>query len=375
MRHSTWRTLFSALAAAAAIPAVAWAGPPAPLLTAIDPLTGAPYEWQYTAANVDPALALSPGSPTVVVGTIDSGAAAIPDLAGKIDSRWTVSPKGKVTRDTRGNDYVGHGTAVASLIAANGFGMAGFGGATHVIAMRLPTMTGAAVAAALLKLDKLGVRIVNMSFGSAVAEPVAVRNAMRRAENDGLLLVAAAGNSSEPVSHPAADLQPADGASSAGLAVGASDAAGNLAFFSNFGEHLSLLAPGSDRGPCSGVLVAAPINDEFVDACYPSWTNGSGGSYAYVSGTSFAAPEVVGVAALVWAARPGLTNEQVAAIIKQSARSSNAGWTAGTGCGTLDAGAALELATSLTDAEWAETNAADTPCSAGRGSRQAAAGT
>jgi hypothetical protein len=53
-----------------------------------------------------------------------------------------------------------------------------------------------------------------------------------------------------------------------------------------------------------------------------------------------------GVAALIWAARPELKNYQVADIIKQTARRDGSGWTPTLGCGVLDAGAALELATS-----------------------------
>lgn len=362
------RLAFAALAVAAALVAVApsYADPAAPLLSSIDPATQLPYEWQFDAADVGPALALSPGSPSVVVGTIDSGAAAVPDLAGKVDSRWRVSPRGKIRRESKAPDYLGHGTAVASLIAANGFGMAGFGGATHVVAIRVPypNVTGASVAAALLKLDALGARIVNMSFGSPAEEQPAVLAAIHKVEADGLLLVAAAGNYDGDVAHPAADLQVPNGIASAGIAVGASDVDGNLTFFSNFGANLSLLAPGNFRGNCSGVLVAAPINDDFVNGCYPSWQGAGGASYAYVAGTSFSAPEVAGIAALVWAARPGLTNVQVAGIIEQSARRAS-GWTPTMGCGLLDAGAAVSLATSRSAAEWALLPAPTTPCSAG----------
>jgi thermitase len=333
-----------------------------PLLVSFDPQTAVPYEWQFSAADVGAALDITSGSSSVVVGTIDSGAADIPDLAGKVDSRWTVSKRGVVTRNTGGNDYLGHGSAVASLIAANGFGMAGFGGATHIIAMRVPELNDVAVAAALAKLDSLGVRIVNMSFGGPNAEGPVALAAIHKAEADGLLIVAAAGNYNGAVAHPAADLQTPGGGESAGLAVGASDASGNLAFFSNSGDNLSLLAPGNYKGTCSGVLVAAPLNDDFVDSCYPSFNSG-GAWYSYVSGTSFAAPEVAGIAALVWAVRPTLKNYQVADIIKQSAHRSS-GWTSTTGCGTLDAGAALALAVSRTAADWAATSPGAATCSA-----------
>jgi serine protease len=180
-----------------------------------------------------------------------------------------------------------------------------------------------------------------------------------------MLLVAAVGNSSQQVSHPASDLQPAGGVESYGLAVGASDVHGDLAFFSNSGANLSLLAPGSYDGPCSGVLAAVvPTGTIFDGSCYPLWAGSGGADYGYVAGTSFAAPEVAGIAALVWAARPQLKNYQVADIIKQSAARGAGGWTPTKGCGVLDAGAALELATSSTSSHWAAADPAGAPCSA-----------
>ena len=343
------------------------ATPNDPMVSTVDPLTTLPYEWQFAAAHVDEALDYTQGSPTVLVGTIDSGAADVPDLAGKVAQRWTVSAKGKLAREPRPFDVVGHGTAVASLIAANvddGVGMAGFGGASRLIVMHAWSLTDVATAAALMKLDALGVRIVNMSFGGPRAETPIMLDAIHKAAADGMLLVAAAGNSAQAVSHPAADLQPPGGARSYGLAVGASDVHGNLAFFSNYGMNLSLLAPGSYDGPCTGVLTAVvPGSTAFEGSCYPTWDRGET-MYGYVAGTSFAAPEVAGIAALIWAVRPQLENYQVAEIIKQSAQRTD-GWTPASGCGVLDAGAALALATSLSTAEWATTaEAGTTACSA-----------
>ena len=181
-----------------------------------------------------------------------------------------------------------------------------------------------------------------------------------------MLIVAAAGNEGGRVSWPAASLQPSGGGRSYGLAVGATDADGSLASFSNSGSHLSLVAPGNFSGECSGVLVALPPTNLLGNNCYPQWTSTGGARYGYVAGTSFSTPEVAGVAALVWAARPQLTNYQVADIIKQSAdRQPGTGWTPAMGCGQLDAGAAVELALSRSAAEWAAgTSTTSHPCSA-----------
>ena len=341
-------------------------GPPNdPLLWTADPVLGIPYEWQFGAAGMDRALELSPGSPAIVVGTIDSGVARVPDLAGKIDGRWSfVNGLEPVATDI--DDGTGHGTAVASLIAANGddgFGMAGFGGASHLISFRVDQLNDPAIAVALTKLVSLGVRIVNMSIGGSTPDEPILVDALHKAAAAGVLLVAAAGNSSSFVAYPAADLQPAGGGRSFGLAVGASNFGGALADFSNSGEHLSLVAPGDYAGLCSGVLVAIPPVTELLDnSCYPTWAGGGGARYAYLPGTSFSAPEVSGVAALIWAARPELKNYEVADIIKRSARrSAGTGWTPTMGCGQLDAAAALELATGRSSTAPACSAADDSP--------------
>ncbi len=346
--------------------------PDDPLLTEIDPASGLPFEWQFSAAHVDRALDYSRGSFSVVVGIIDTGAADVPDLTGKVDGRWNVANDGTVTESTTpgGNDTAGHGTAIASLIAANvgdGYGMAGFGGDSHVIAVRVGdrTFSDLAVAVALAKLDSLGVRIVNMSFGANIPDAPPVVDAIHKAAADGMLLVASVGNDRSYAGYPSADLQPAEGARSFGLAVGASGFDGKLTSFSNSGRHMSLLAPGSYSAPCSGVLVALPAVSEFDRSCYTTFAGSGGARYGYLAGTSFSAPEVAGVAALIWAVRPTLHNYQVADIIKQSAHRAS-GWTTTSGCGDLDAGAALELAVSRTDADWAAARPAGSDsCSVG----------
>src|SRR3954464_14190792 len=68
-----------------------------PLLTTVDPATALPYEWEFGAAHVDQALQYTHGSSSILVGTIDTGLADVPDLAGKIAGRWDISLDGTLT--------------------------------------------------------------------------------------------------------------------------------------------------------------------------------------------------------------------------------------------------------------------------------------
>jgi subtilisin family serine protease len=67
------------------------------------------------------------------------------------------------------------------------------------------------------------------------------------------------------------------------------------------------------------------------------------GRYGFASGTSFAAPQVAGAAALVWAANPTLTALEVAQILERSSSGSGT-WNADTGFGLLDGAAAVAAA-------------------------------
>jgi subtilisin family serine protease len=349
-----------------------------PYVSKINQQTGLAYEWQFIASHVDEALKHSKGDPHIVVGVIDTGVVVVPDLKGKIDSIWTVNPDGSLVQVPleEGNDQIGHGTAVTSLIVANiddGFGIAGFGGSTHAIVIKAsPPGTDmfddTALAIALDKLVSLGVRVVNMSLGGVEPSSPILIDAIHRAAAAGVLLVASSGNKGPDVLYPAAALQAEDGARSIGLSVGATNAYGTRADFSKWGRRLSIMAPGDSGLPadvCGGVLVALPPASVFDDDCYLNWLDATGSHYGYMRGTSFASPEVAGIAALILAVRPGLTTWQLADILKQSAIRTWEGWIPQMGCGRLDAGAALELAVSRSDAEWAELAARQTDTSAG----------
>jgi hypothetical protein len=318
-----------------------------PFTWQIDARTGAPYEWAFHTVGVDQALSLTKGDPSILVGIVDSGVTSVADLRGKIaETFW--DPKTSVSA----LDSVGHGTYVSSIVAArndDGFGLAGFCGACRVAVYKAVPLTDVEVAAGIEKLTDARVRVINLSLVLSNASP-AIADAINYATAAGVLVVGAAGNEGiGNIDFPASYLQQANGVAGPGLAVGASNASGNAATFSNWGNQLSLLAPGTFDGRCtSGVIGALPgLTGDFDtgQTCDSVFTTVGGHRYAYSSGTSFASPEVAGIAALIWAAAPTLTNTQVANVLEQTAtRPAGVGWTPAAGWGVVNAKAAVASA-------------------------------
>ena len=307
-------------------------------------LPGVAWEWQWDAAHMDavPAAVLR-AARRIKIAVIDSGAdLRAPDVGDKAPGTWSVLRHSHEVRDV-----LGHGTFVSSLAAGsidNGVGISGFGGDARLLVVQAIDADGYVTdvdeAAAIVYAVKHGARIINLSIGGEETSALEKR-AIRYAAKRGVLVVAAAGNEYEygnPVEYPAALLQPvgSHGRGGMGLAVGATTMDGTRASFSNTGSYLSLAAPGLN------VFAAESADSDWPHAELP-WS--SPGYYGWASGTSFAAPEVAGVAALVWAANPSLDAQSVAWVLKHSATGS--GWTPQLGWGSLDAAAAVKLAQSL----------------------------
>jgi serine protease len=301
------------------------------------PLGGA-YEWQYFATGADrvPASVRAAARATTIA-VLDTGVdASAPALAGRLAGQYDVRSSRKAAPDLSG-----HGTFVASL-AAGGDGIAGVGGDARLLSVKIgdgPQFDDVDVAAGIVYAVKHGARIVNLSFAGPTRSAVEV-SAVRYAAQRGVLLVAAAGNDAlagNAPEYPAALLEPGG----LGLSVGASDFAGNRAPFSEHGSFVSLAAPGAS---VFGALASRSAATAFPRTALPGVS--AAGLYGFASGTSFAAPQVAGAAALVWAANPRLTAKQVASILEQSA-SGHGAWGPDLGYGVLDAAAAVDLAGTL----------------------------
>jgi subtilisin family serine protease len=298
----------------------------------VAPAAAAP-DWQWSAMHaelVPPWVVQAAGSVTIAI--VDTGAdLSVPTIAAKHPLTYNV-----VTGRSLVTDSVGHGTFVASL-AAGGLsdpaGMSGFGGdAQLMIVQANRSSTGFSdidEANAIVWAVDHGAKIVNLSLGGSQTSLVE-RYAIDYAIAHDVLLVAAAGNAAEqgnPVIYPAALI------GRRGLVVGAAAEDGTRAPFSTTGSYVDVLAP--------GVNVLGALAGGSSDALFsPMATPGATGSYGLGTGTSYAAPEVAGAAALVWAANPALDPAGVAAVIEGSA-SGGGTWTDDLAFGDVDAAKAV----------------------------------
>jgi subtilisin family serine protease len=256
------------------------------------------------------------GSTGVKIAIADTGVDLDhPDLAKRILPGYDF-----VNGDAVAQDDEGHGTMVAGIAAAetnNGIGIAGVAWNASIMPVKVLDATGAGsdfdIANGITWAADNGAQVINLSLGGPWSSQT-LYDAIAYARGKGAVVVAAAGNDGAPsFSYPAAY---------ADVAVAATDAAGDAAWFSNSGFWVDLSAPGIDV--TSTALAAGPAE-----------------AYAKGSGTSFASPIVAGIAALVRAQNPELGQAQV---VKQVLR----GWDRGPrgldpyyGLGLADSYAAL----------------------------------
>ncbi len=239
-----------------------------------------------------------------------------------------------VGTDNNPADENGHGTAVAGIAAATTAnfnpatgvfeGVAGVARQSRLMALRVLDSAGRGypfdIARAIEYATRNGARVINVSItvGGANPDPndvAMLQAAIRPAQAADALVVAASGNSGyNGVFQPAAI---------AGVvAVGASTETDTRAWFSNYGSRLDLVAPGV------GIFSTARTPGNHAYGLY--------GGTGY--GTSFAAPHVAGVAALVRSLRPDLTQAQVRNLLRATADDVAApGFDPETGAGRLNA--------------------------------------
>jgi membrane-anchored mycosin MYCP len=254
-------------------------------------VTGTP--WAQQALDFSSVWDLSEGL-GITVAVVDSGVDYSPQLAGRVDAI-------DLTK-TGAEDCVGHGTAVASIIAASdlrarGVPFTGVAPEARILSVKVTNNANSfptsLLAAGIEDATIRGASVINVSAqdGNSSQLHAAVDFALRR----NVVVVAAGGNDRQesngtiikgpfyPASYPGV------------LSVGAVERDGALAQFSDRLSHVAVTAPGWD------VTAAVPRG------------------YAKLTGTSFSTAFVAGVAALVRARFPSMSAAQVVRRIEATA--------------------------------------------------------
>ncbi len=287
--------------------------------------------WYLGKVNAFEAWDVTTGDSEVIVAVLDAGIDTThPDLQANIWQNTEEIPANGIDDDNNGyiddvegwdfvgNDYnpapdtaagdvgsASHGTLVAGIVGAvgdNGRGVTGVNWEVSIMPIRILDGEGSGVSSDAIKAIEYavnnGAKVINLSFSGVTNDPK-FGEAIRKAHNQGVLLVAAVGNEHVFINDEPA--YPACYDENDGywiLGVAATDQSDRRADFSNYGDDcVDLSAPGED-------IYGLFYGEEDYNG--------------YWSGTSMAAPIVSGAAALLLAEYPGLTPNQIVTILKWS---------------------------------------------------------
>jgi thermitase len=211
----------------------------------------------------------------VKVAVIDSGVADHPSLRNADITHIDLVSDGSVMN--------GHGTAMASLIAGNDPRVGGVAPAAKLIDIRVTDTNGesntALLSSAIVKATDLGARVINISLGSSASTPM-LEDAVRYAQSRNVVIVAAAGNEQQTALSMPAGLPGV-------LSVGAVDAGGKQAWFSNSGAGLTLAAPGV------GIVSGYADNKVVIGSGTSQATAITSGAVAYLLGRGYHATNII----------------------------------------------------------------------------------
>lgn len=307
--------------------------------------TNVPYLWGIHRIRAPEVWDQGYRGQGVVVAVVDEGVdLAHPDLQANL---WTnPNPNSAACPGLHGYDFVdddtdpsdsgGHGTHVAGTIAAaaNGQGVVGVAPEARIMVLRGLGYFGGTnymLVRALKYAADCGAKVVNNSWGSG-ARSKAFLDVLQYGTSKGVVYVFSAGNSyrsgnlpSYPVSY--STLLPGV------IGVGASSNDNRRAGFSNAGPYVTVVAPGA------AILSTVPV------------AQNPGDPYAFLQGTSMAAPHVTGVVALLLSAQPSATPEAIRQALEQganaklTAQAAKPDYAAGGqyGYGLVDAKASLDI--------------------------------
>jgi subtilisin family serine protease len=319
-------------------------------------------QWNLHMMGVQNAWGFTTGSPNVLIGVQDSG------LATGIDGSDNIHPDlGADTPRVNGNytdesqpfdDDYGHGTAVQGIIAAetnNGSGISGINWNSPVVNidvlggdegdLNLGESTQIMIDQALRNGQRLVINLSLENLDPMFRDPL-FEQLIANYQNSVLFVIASGNGNNNSLAYPAILANLYSNVIAVGASWGTEDRGGNpqipgtRIFYpdsepdtwgSNYGFGLTLMAP-------SEVLTTTVTPSSF------------GGNFTYDNfwGTSAAAPNVAGVASLVWSVNPNLTAAQVRAILQETAYDlGSPGYDLEYGSGMVNADAAIRRAIAL----------------------------
>ncbi len=204
-----------------------------------------------------------------------------------------------------------HGSTVAGFIAspANGKGLVGAAPEAKLILIQQSFDYDSDIIKAFEYAKNTSAKVINCSWGSEnVSQSVAA--AIKESKDAGITIIFASGNSGKSLDFGINDESELDTV----IGVGASDELNNIASYSNYGKYIDVIAPGGDLGYLG--LLGIDNSGESGSELQRAIVNNN---YAFVNGTSFAAPITAGVVALMISVNPSLTPDQIREILIQSA--------------------------------------------------------
>jgi subtilisin family serine protease len=255
-----------------------------------DPKTAGQYS--LDRMRVRDAWELSTGGDGIVA-VLDTGVMAThPDLAGRV-----LPGRDFVNDDSNAADDNGHGTWVAGIIGANandGYGIAGISWSDKILPVKIMSREGtgstADLVAGIAWAADQGATVINMSIGGFPYSQ-AVQDAVTAAWTGGAVLIGAAGNNRrEETFYPASFANV--------VSVSATQVDDEFSHWSSYGPKVDVSAPG------------ASVQTTNCTVCTYDGHN-TWGEHTYISGTSFATPNVAGVVALLRSMFPTETPAQI----------------------------------------------------------------
>ncbi|MDX1778533.1 MAG: S8 family peptidase [Thermodesulfobacteriota bacterium] len=294
------------------------------------------YQWNLPLINMAEAWDVSTGE-GVTVAIIDTGVNPFGrDGFGSFSDSRLLRGYNAIMGIPGAIDFEGHGTHVAGTVGQetnNVVGVAGVAYGANILPVKVLSFLGSGLDSWIIRgirwATDQGADIINLSLGF-YADSQALEDAVNYAYENGVTVIAAAGNDGEgEVMYPAAFENC--------ISVGAVGYDKGLADYSNYGDALDLVAPGGDNDTdLNGDGYGDGVLQETFGFFGLNW------GYWYYTGTSMASPHVAGIAALVKSLHPDYGPDEIRQVLQDTAQDlGDPGWDERYGHGLVDAFAAV----------------------------------